>query len=234
VVSAVFSRQGAMWGGNGAGGAVQVTLVGGMPGIPMPKPDVVTANRVVDLSRGLYKAEPPPKIPVEPKATPIPEFLKEKPPVYHTPRKSKLLENPVQPPPNAIPYGAGGPAAVPYSFSVSGNTQGALSMGGPAGPAGGFGARYPWYVEAVQRRVSSNWLESTVDPTVRWAPRAVIDFEILRDGSIVNVYLKQSSGYPSVDASAIRAIHMSSPLNALPPEYQGSYVSVEFYFDFKR
>jgi TonB family protein len=110
-------------------------------------------------------------------------------------------------------------------------TQAGMSMGGSGG---GFGQRYPWFVDAVRRRISSNWLQSTVNPTVQWAPRAIVDFEILRDGTITNIQLMESSGDPSVDASAIRAIHASSPVNGLPGDYQGSYVSVEFWFDFKR
>jgi protein TonB len=235
VVSALLSHRGEMWGGAGSGGgAVQVSLVGSLPAIPLPSPDAVTVNRVVDMTKGLYKSEPPPEIPYEPEATKLPEFMQEKRPKWITPRKSKLLENKATPPQNAVPYGQGGAPAVPYSnstFTMGQNTQGGLNMGGPAG---GFGNMFPWYVEAVQRRVSSNWLQSTVEPTVQWAPRAVIDFEILRDGTIVNVQVMKSSGYPSVDASAVRAIRLSSPLNALPGGYSGSYVNVEFWFDFRR
>jgi protein TonB len=235
VVSALLSHRGEMWGGAGSGGgAVQVSLVGSLPAIPLPEPDAVTVNRVVDTTKGLYKSEPPPKIPNEPEATKLPEFMQEKRPKWITPRKSKLLENKALPPKNAIPYGEGGAPAVPYSgstFTVGQNTQGGLNM---SGPAGGFGNMFPWYVEAVQRRVSSNWLQATVDPTVQWAPRAVIDFEILRDGTVVNVQVMKSSGYPSVDASAVRAIQMSSPLNPLPGGYSGSNVNVEFWFDFRR
>ncbi len=44
---------------------------------------------------------------------------------------------------------------------------------GFTGPGGGdFAGRFPAYVDAVRNRISSNWLQSTVDPTVRWAPRA--------------------------------------------------------------
>lgn len=234
VVSALLSRRGAMWGGAGSGGAVQVTLVGNLPAVPLPEPDVVTTSRVVDTTRGLFKSQPPPDVPFEPKATKLPEFEKEKRPVWKTPRKSKLLKNKAQPPKNAVPYGQGGAPAVPYSgstFAVSPSTQGGLSMNGPSG---GFGNMYPWYVQAVQRRVSSNWLQATVDPTIQWAPRAVIDFEILHDGTVVNIQVVRSSGYASVDASAVRAIQMSSPLNPLPGAYSGSYVNVEFWFDFRR
>jgi protein TonB len=237
VVSTLLSHRGAMWGGAGKGGGqVQVTLVGSLPAIPLPTPDIVTTSRVVDVTRGLYKSQPPPKVPFQPNATKLPRFLKNKRPVWKSPRKSRILKNKAQPPKNAIPYGQGGPPNVPYSnsnanFALSPSTAAGLNLGGPSG---GFGQLYPWYVQAVQRRISSNWLQATVNPTIQWAPRAVIDFEILRDGTIANIQLVQSSGYPSVDASAVRAIQASSPLNPLPGAYSGSYVNVEFWFDFRR
>ncbi len=235
VVSALLSHRGEAWGGGGGeGGVVQVSLVGSMPAIPMPTPPTVTTSRVVDVTRGLYKSQPPPKVPFQPKATKLPQFLKEKRPVWTSPRKSRILKNKAKPPKNAVPYGQGGSPNVPYSsstFTINKKTQGGLSLGGPGG---GFGQRFPWYVAAVQRRVSSNWLQATVDPTVQWAPRAVIDFEILRNGDIVNIQVVKSSGYQSVDASAVRAIQSSSPLNPLPGAYPGSYVNVEFWFDFRR
>jgi len=229
-ISSVYSHRGELWGGPG-GGAVSIGLVGSLPGIPLPKPDVVTTSRVVDETKGLYKSEPK-RVEPPAEATPIPKFEKKKPPRYVT-HPSRMLENPAQPPPNAVPYGQGGTPSIPYtSFSMGGGTQAGLGMTGAGG--GNFGAQFPWYVEAVQRRISSNWVQSTVDPMVRWAPRAVVTFQILRDGSAANIQLLRSSGNASVDASAVRAVHDSSPLQRLPSEYSGSNVSVEFWFDFRR
>jgi protein TonB len=235
LISTLASRRGDSWGGPGGGGSVSVKLVGGLNGVPLPRPEVVTPNRVVDTSKGLYKAEPQPK----PKAPPIdakqiPEFTKEKQPRYIT-RPSKVLEDTTPPPENAVPYGQGGAPAVPYTqfnLGSGGTTAGGLGFSGPGG--GDFGGRFPWYVDAVRNRVSSNWLQSTVDPSVRFAPRAVVTFDILRNGAIANIQVLQSSGNASVDNSAVRAILGSSPVNPLPGEYGGSKVSVEFWFDFKR
>jgi TonB family protein len=106
---------------------------------------------------------------------------------------------------------------------------------GFTGPSGGdFAGKFPSYVDAVRNRISSNWLQSTVDPSVRWAPRAIFTFQILRDGTVTNVQMMQSSGNRSVDNSALRAILSSSPMSPLPSNYSGSNVSVEFYFDFRR
>ncbi len=228
--STLFSHRGETWGGPG-GGAITVGLVGNLSGVPLPRPEVITPSRVVDETKGLYKEEPKPPEPEAP-ATKIPEFERNKPPRYVT-RPSRVLENPTPPPANAVPYGQGGAPALPYTqFTVGGAAQGALGFSGPGG--GDFGGRFPWYVEAVRNRISSNWLQSTVDPSVRAAPRAVVTFQVLRDGSIVNVQILRSSGNASVDNSAIRAILSSNPCPRLPAEYVGSNVGVEFYFDFRR
>ena len=119
------------------------------------------------------------------------------------------------------------------SFALgAGTTQAGLGITGAAG--GDFGSRFSWYVEAVQRRISGNWLASTVDPSVATAPRVVVTFTILRDGSVANIQLTQRSNNSSVDSSATRAVQDSSPLARLPAEYSGSSVNVEFWFDFHR
>jgi len=230
VLSTIYSHRGENWGG--PGGAITVGLVGSVPGVPLPKPDVESTSRVVDESKGLYKSEPQPKVPPPTEATPIPKFERNKPPKYVT-RPSRTLENPTPPPENAVPYGGGGAPTVPYtSFSTGSGTQGGMGFSGAGG--GNFGSKFPWYVEAVQRRVSSNWLQTTVDPGISTAPRAVVTFDILRDGSVTNIQVMRSSGNSSVDTSAVRAIRASSPLERLPGEYSGSKVSVEFWFDFHR
>jgi protein TonB len=236
------------WGGPGS--SVAVGLVGNAPAIPLPEPDVQTPSRVVDESKGLYQSPPkaPPK--AEPDATPLPKFEKNKAPKYvprppetltqpppkYRSNPSKTLENPAPPPPNAVPYGGGGAPSIPRSSTTftMGNTptQAGLSFNGAAG--GDFGARFGYYVEAVQRRVSSNWLQSTIDPGVLWAPRVVLTFDVLRDGTVTNIQITQSSNNYSVDTSAERAVQASSPFQPLPGGYSGSRVSVEFYFDYKK
>jgi protein TonB len=226
-----FSHPGPSWGGTG--GSVTVNVVGNVPAIPMPRPEIETPNRVVDESRGLFKPEPKPLPKLAPDATPIPQFERDKQPKYIT-RPSKVLENLTPPPPNAIPYGGGGTPTIPTTSFVlgAGKTQASLGFTGTAG--GDFGSRFSWYVDAVQRRVSSNWLQSAVDPSVMTAPHVEITFTILRDGSITNAQITRSSNNYSVDNSALRAVRDSSPVARLPPEYVGSYVNVIFAFDFHR
>jgi TonB family protein len=233
-VSTLMSHRGDSWGSAG-GDSVSVKLVGGLSGMPLPKPDVVTSSPVVDPSKGLYKAEPIPK-PVKPPtdAKELPEFSKEKRPRYVT-NPSKILKDDTPAPKNAVPYGRGGAPAMPYGEFKLGEDGGTSAGMGFSGPGGGdFAGRFSWYVDAIRGRVSSNWLQSTVDPSVRFAPRAVVTFDILRNGTVTNVQILRSSSNTSVDNSAVRAILSSSPVNPLPNEYSGAKVSVEFWFDFRR
>jgi TonB family protein len=238
VVSTIFSHRGEGWGGIGGDNSVTVGVVANLPGVTLPRPDAVTTSRVVDESKGLYKAEPEPPKPKEitppPDEKPIPKFKEEKKPHYIT-RPSRVLEDTTPTPTNAVPYGQGGAPALPYSsFAMNGQSQGGMGFSGPGGAGGDFSGRFPSYVDAVRNRISSNWLQSTVDPSVRWAPRASFTFQILRDGTVTNVQMTQSSGNRTVDNSALRAIQSSSPMSPLPSGYPGSSVSVEFYFDFRR
>ena len=176
----------------------------------------------MDATKGLYKSEPQPK----PKAPPpdakqIPEFTKEKQPRYVTrPRRcSKTTRLRRRTP---FPTDRAARQRCPTRNSrmgAGGATNAGMGFSGPGG--GDFGGRFSWYVDAVRNRVSSNWLQSTVDPSLRFAPRAVVTLDILRNGAVANVQILQSSGNASVDNSAVRAILGSNPVNALPNEYSG-------------
>jgi len=86
----------------------------------------------------------------------------------------------------------------------------------------------------VQQKVAENWLKYEVDSRVSTAQRVYITFDIARDGHPGNVQVEQSSGVPSLDISAQRAIQRIDTFGALPPDYSGSKISVEFWFDYKR
>jgi protein TonB len=143
-----------------------------------------------------------------------------------TKRKAKL-EPPVT---NEVPYGEGGPVSGPYSMTA-GSTKGGFGF---TGSGGDFGSRFSWYVQGVQRKVTENWLRYEVDPRITEAKRVYLTFDISRDGHPSNVSIEQSSGVPSLDISARRAIERIDTFGTLPPDYSGNKVSVEFWFDYKR
>jgi TonB family protein len=249
-VAAFYQYRGDQWnsvGGN-QGNDVKVNLVPSA-GIPMPKPDVFSDSHAIDPTKGLYKEEPKaPEVPEIPKdALEIPKFKEEhpvKPPVRATkefkdeprakpvPHPSKVFEDLRPAPNNAVNYGKGGSPNLPTGY---GTTPGATTSGVQVQGQGGgdFATRYGWYVEAVRRKIGSNWNLFEIDPAVRSARRAksVMTFTIYRDGSVKNIRMEQSSGNASMDYSAQRALASAAPMPALPNDYSGSYVNVSFDFD---
>lgn len=210
------------------GSSARVHAVSSLPGVPLPAPMLATPNTLANENPGLYKTEP--QIPPPPElATEIPKFKDAVKPDEPKRINTRIQKQQLTPPPNAIPFGAGGQPAMSYQeFSTSAGEAG-ISFG-----EGDFGSRYGWYVEAVRNRISSNWLLTTVSPNLMTAPRLYAEFDIERDGTITNIRLAQSSGNPEVDRSALRAVSASDPLGTLPSDYSGSKVSVSFYFDFRR
>jgi protein TonB len=146
-----------------------------------------------------------------------------------TPTKEKPRE--VAEEDNRIPFGQGGPVSGPYGVFTSGGAKGGFGF---TGNGGDFGTRYAWYVDAVRRKVSDNWLKYEIDPNISAAQRVYIYFEINRSGSPQNIRVEQSSGVPSLDQSAVRALQRIDTFGPLPNDYAGNRVSVEFWFDYRR
>ncbi|HTQ61986.1 MAG TPA: TonB family protein [Candidatus Solibacter sp.] len=222
--SAYFHWHSQQWSGTGSlGDPARVGLVSSA-GLPLPKPAIVTPTQVADPTKTLYKEEPP-KLP-EPKTvdTPIPKFDREKP-LPPSP-KSKIFENKTPPPPNAVP-GHGGVPDIPSGLQqTQGSSAGGVATQQQAG--GEFEARYPWYIAAAKRRVAPNWNLLMLDPAIRNSRtlHCVISFTIMRDGSIKNLRIAQSSGNSSWDNSGLRAIESSNPFSPLPSDWPAPEVSV--------
>lgn len=214
------------WGSGGGGDAMGATLV---TSVPLPGTEAQTTNVLATESKGLSKSEPKAQEQT-PEAVAIPDKnAKIKPKPVTSATKHKPEPQPEDT--NQIPYGEGGPVSGPYSMFNAGGAKGGFGF---TGGGGDFGSRFAYYVQAVQRRVSENWLKYEIDPRITEANRVYLTFDIERDGSPKNVQIEQSSGVPSLDISAVRAIERIDTFGPLPPEYSGNKVSVEFWFDYKR
>jgi len=220
--------QGAEWGGTGRGGdAMSATLVST---IPLPANPQAT-NVVATESKGLSQTQPKTEEKT-PDAIPIPARDAKKKPWEKAPRTvTPPKPKPVEEASNVVPYGQGGPLSGPYSVFSAGGAKGGFGF---TGGGGDFGSKYSWYVDVVRRKVSENWLKYEVDPGVSDARRVYITFEILRSGQPADVQVEQSSGVPSLDISAVRAIQRIDTFGPLPGDYSGNRVSVEFWFDYRR
>src|SRR5262249_48087981 len=128
-------------------------------------------------------------------------------------------------PANAVPSSGGGKPDIGYGQFAAQNGQIGAGFGD-----GAFGTKYSWYVTAMVRKISQNWLKGLVDPSIPHPPRVFMTFDIARDGTISNIAVQQSSGIPTLDRSAQRAL-FATKLDPLPKDYSGSTVNVTFYFE---
>ena len=243
-LSAYFHWNGNRWAGPGGGSenVTNVKLVGNS-GMPLPTPPSLNESNVVDPSKSLWKNDikPEPPQPKQEKIVPpdlknVPEFKtleknNKKPP---PPKKENKAFQPKQPnPDNAVPGPNLGAMKVPTGAGTQPGSSSTPGMAIKAEGGGDFASRYGWYIEAVKRRIQTNWLQNTIDPGVRAAhtAHAVVEFTIYKDGTVKDIRISQTSGNLSMDNSGLRAIMSSNPMPGLPPDYAGSNVRVIFDFD---
>ncbi|HVI07262.1 MAG TPA: TonB family protein [Candidatus Binatia bacterium] len=223
----VFSGpRGEGWGGGGGGSAIGVTLVSS---VPLPATPTQTQNVLANESKGLTKSQPkveekePDAIEIQGKNTKI------------KPNKPPAPTKETKPVPeqesNQVAYGEGGPVSGPYGSFTAGGAKGGFGI---SGSGGDFGTRYGWYVQIIQRKISENWLKYEVDPRITSAQRVYITFDVARDGHPYDVRVEQSSGIPSLDISATRALQRIDTFGPLPSDYAGGKISVEYWFDYSK
>jgi periplasmic protein TonB len=218
---------GSNWGAGGGGDAMGVTLVSS---VPLPASAIQTQNVLANESKGLTESLPKTEEKA-PEAIPIPDKNAKIKPKPRSSTQQKPKPEPEEEASNVVPFGQGGPVSGPYGTF---NAAGAKGGFGFTGGGGDFGSRYAWYVRVVQQKVSENWLKYEVDPRIAEAQRVYVTFDIKRDGHPTNVQVEQSSGVPSLDQSAVRALQRIDTFGPLPSDYSESKVSVEFWFDYKR
>lgn len=222
----ITRRTGDTWGAGGGGDAIGATLVSSVP-LAVNQGQNVVANE----SKGLTQSQPkieekePDAIDIQGKNAKI------------KPKKKQITESKAKPEPapepeeNQVAFGEGGPVSGPYGSFTAGGAKGGFGI---TGGGGDFGTRFGWYVRVIQQKVSENWLKYEVDPRITTAQRVYITFDVARDGHPSNVHVEQSSGVPSLDISATRALQRIDTFGPLPPDYPGSKISVEYWFDYKR
>jgi protein TonB len=169
------------------------------------------------------KVSPPVKAP-EPEPEEGVRVETKEPPKQIKPREEKPKEKPVPQPLPAEPE--------PQEQEAEGGAP--EMLGGPdtghsiAAMEGGD-IEFAWYRASVTAALYSNWRRPILSGIAE--PMEVsVSFEILRDGSVVNLNIDSSSGAPSLDRSALRAVTEASPLPPLPAQWRESRLSALFAF----
>jgi periplasmic protein TonB len=228
--SATQGRTGLLWGNPhslGGGGSVGITPV---KQIPLPSKGG-PVNPVANDTESNVPAPPKPqavkRTPPAPDAIPLPGRKTAKPEPWKRPAPPSYRTG-AQDRPNQL-YSSTGQA---LSSPMYGAQTGTGGVG--VGPGSAFGNRFGYYRDLLEQKVSQKWHTEDVDARLRTAPPVIINFEILRNGSVRDVRILQGSGNRALDYSAQRAIYEANPFPALPAGFEGSSARIEFWFTLKR
>jgi TonB family protein len=205
-----------------AGMAVAVTPVNSIP-IPRRQgpQNPVAADTESVVPSPPQKQETVQVQPKSPEVT-LPDLTKPKKPERQE-RRKQTYQEPVKQNqiPTRVPQAAVNPM---YQMNTGSNGVG-------IGPNSPLGQRFGWYAEMIRKIIARNWVTNGLAGAQ--ANSAIISFTILRDGTIRDPRVEQSSGNPVIDNSALRAVLQSNPLPALPPQYTESTAPAEFTFDLR-
>ena len=101
---------------------------------------------------------------------------------------------------------------------------------GPNTPLGNN--RLGWYAEMIRQKIAQNWNTNGLDARAQNSA-AIVSFYIMRDGSIRTPVIVQTSGNPTIDNTALRAVYQASPMPPLPAQIPEPYISAQFTFNLR-
>lgn len=134
------------------------------------------------------------------------------------------------PRPSLSPSAGGGSSQL--SRGTSGGGSGNYGNPGGGGGAPGIDAlREPDfgpYMRELQRRIKLNW----DPPKGNESKRVVLLFKIAKDGRLLSCRIHKSSGLPSADQAALKAVELTAPFRPLPADFKGQSIDIQFTFDY--
>ena len=116
----------------------------------------------------------------------------------------------------------------------SSGTGGSMGNPGPGNPNGAPGVdairepNFGPYMSELQRRIKANWDPPRGDES----KRVVLLFKIAKDGRLLSVKVVKTSGSSAADRAALAAVELTAPFRALPSDYRGNDVDIQFTFDY--
>jgi TonB family protein len=205
------------------GGATTVNVVDGIPLNVPSAPRNPVANPVEhQVPAAPEKPAPPaPEIEVEaPDAVAIAQPAPPKRPPATAVQKSAPAQKP-----NEVRSTTGAQTSSPIFTSPQAAGSG-IGMTG----SNPFGQGFAWYSEALQRALGESWRGTLGQASGGASKPATVRFTIMRDGTIRDIKIAESSGNRSVDYTAQRAVIGISPFRPLPPQLGRSSIVVDIYF----
>jgi protein TonB len=222
LVSGLFHHN--LWGNQGAGGAMQVSLVSNA--IPLPNNQPLNNNVLTTEKPSQAPAPPSPKEQQKIDETAIPISGKQvKPKKENTPKTQQHQPQPLQD--NVARYGEQNGTSIPRATTPQ------IASNGPAAVGDSdFASMFGWYVSQINTKMASVWNRFEVDTHTPRGSRVYLVFTIHRDGSPSDVRLDRSSGYPTLDRSCVNAARRVDTFGPLPPGYRQNTLMVSYYCEY--
>ena len=209
-----------IWGLPGAGGAMQVNLVSSA--LPLPA-DQLNQNVLATETPSQAPAQPSPKEQHKVDEAAIPIASKHPQPQQQNLARTQLHQPPQ--PQNRAQYGEQAGSDMPHQMQPG--AIGQTTVGDNS-----FASLYGWYVDQINRKMSSSWNKYDVDPRTPKGARVYLVFTIHRDGSVSNLRLDQSSGSPTLDKSCQRGVQRVDTFGNLPAAYNQSTLNVGYFCEY--
>ena len=127
--------------------------------------------------------------------------------------------------------GIGGGSSLGRSGSNAGGSGNLGNPGGGGGAPGIDALREPDfgpYMRELQKRIKMNW----DPPKGNESKRVVLLFKIAKDGRLLSCRVSKSSGLPSADQAALKAVELTAPFRPLPADFKGQNIDIQFTFDY--
>jgi TonB family protein len=90
-----------------------------------------------------------------------------------------------------------------------------------------------YYLAAIQTKVSSRWIEPTLQLRPGQMERVTVGFRVLRSGVVRDLHVLTPSESVFLDQSALRAVQEAVPLPPFPPLFPEETLLVRFHFEMR-
>ncbi|MBI1954765.1 MAG: energy transducer TonB [Acidobacteria bacterium] len=128
-------------------------------------------------------------------------------------------------------HAAGGGNVLGEDYPGFDPSQPGLNIPGPQILSDTMGVDFQPYLLRIYLVVRRNWY-SVIPEIARLGRqgRVVLQFTILRDGTVPDLTMLAGSGTTSMDTAALSSIRLSNPFPALPPEFPGDHILLRFIY----
>ena len=207
-----------------------------------PPPPAKTAPKELPQREARVATPPPPEMPARRSARDISTLPDRTPPprAASLPRPgdkelpaSALPRIQSEPPPRSEPAPRREVASAPTPAPAAAPPPPPTPLGQPAGSPQGAGAvtlsvsdfPYAWYIQAIHRKIQERWDGRAID-----GRQPEVIFVIGADGRLRGLQIGKSSGNPSYDQVALRAVNDANPFPPLPAGFGKPTLTVGLQF----